>query len=136
MHFDEGCFYLNLTEQEVDLNLQSEYVGEDCVWPHDGDEVIRIEPLASYESYRAMEEFTDMQNEKIADKLYHALSGRRPFARFKEALHVLDLLEEWYAFKNKWYGEKAEEWLQEEGVNFVDGKVVCTRDTLVWKTDD
>lgn len=136
MRLDEGCFYLNLTEQTVDLHISTAYADEECVWPHNGDKVIRIEALSSHESYTAMEKFSDKQTELIADKLYHALSGNRPFARFKETLDILNLSEEWYAFKNRWYAEKAKEWLQEEVVDFVDGKVVCSRNTMIWESDE
>lgn len=136
MQLDEGCFYLNLTEQTIDLHISTVYADEESVWPHNGDKVIRIEPLTSHESYGIMEEFADMQSQTIADKLYRALGGKRPFARFKEALDDLNFLDEWYTFKNRWYAEKAKEWLQEEGVDFVDGKVVCTRDTIIWDSDE
>jgi hypothetical protein len=65
-----------------------------------------------------------------------ALSGGRPFARFKSAVDILELLQDWYAFKDKWYDEKAEEWLRDEGVDFVDGKVVATGRTLTWVEDE
>ena len=135
-HFDAGCFYLSLTEQMVSLNVTASIVGEDCVWPHEGDEVIRIEPLSSRESFGAMEEFADTQPAKIADQLYEALSGGQPFARFKSAVDILGLLKDWYSFKDKWYEEKAEEWLRDECVDFVDGKVVAKGRTLTWGDDE
>ena len=131
-HFDEGCFYLNFTEQEVGLNAPASLVGEDCVWPNDGDEVLRIDPLESWESFKAMEEFADEQPPKIADKLYRALNGGRPFSRFKAAVDLLDLLEDWYAYKDRWYDEKAEEWLHDNDVDFVEGKVVAKGITTIW----
>ncbi len=77
-------------------------------------------------TFKAMEAFADEQPRPIAEKLYRALSGSRPFARFKAAADVLDLLQDWYDYQNKWYIEKAEEWMRENGVDFEDGKVVCT----------
>ena len=135
MRLDEGCFYLNLTEQEVGLHLPISY-GDDIIWPHDGDEVIRIEPLSSHEEFEAMEEFADMQPQPISDKLYRALGNRRPFNHFKETLGNIGLLDKWYAFKNEWYAKKAEEWLHEEEVDFLDGKIVCTGNTLTWIEDE
>ena len=66
MHFDEGCFYLSLTEQEVGLNAPAAVVGEDCVWPHVGDEVIRIDPLESRESFKSMVDFARSQGFEMA----------------------------------------------------------------------
>ena len=136
MSLDEGCFFLNLTEQEVGLYLSDYYGGDDCAWPHDGDEVVRIDPLPSNESFVAMEEFTETQPHDFADKLYSALNGGRPFARFRGALEALDLLDDWYSFKNKWYSSKAEEWIRDKGVDFVDGKIICTGNTLTWFEED
>lgn len=136
MHFDEGCFYLSLTAQEVGLNAPAAVVGEDCVWPHVGDEVIRIDPLESRESFNSMVDFADKQPPKIADKLYRALNGGRPFARFRAAVDILDLLEEWYAFKNKWFEDRAEEWLHEHSVDFVDGKIVAKGKTRIFNGED
>lgn len=56
-------------------------------------------------------------------------------ARFKAAADVLDLLQDWYAYQNNWYMEKAEEWMQENGVCFEDGKVVCKGSTMTWFDD-
>ena len=132
MHLDEDCFYLNLTEQEIGPNCPAEYVGQENSWPYDGDEVVRIEPLSSDEAYAAMEEFADRQSQSVSDRLYLALGGRHPFNRFKETLDCIGLLDEWYEFKNGWYAQKAEEWLHEEKVDFRDGKVVCSGNTLIW----
>jgi hypothetical protein len=137
MNLDEGCFYLNLTEQAIDLHISNScYVDEECLWPHDGDEVIRIDPLSSHESFGAMEGFARMQVPKIAEQLYRTLNRRRPFAHFTEMVYTLGLPDEWYAFKNNWYTAKAEEWLRDNGVDFVDGKIVCTGDTYIWKSDE
>ena len=136
MHLNEGCFYLNLTEQEIGPNCPAEYVGEENNWPHDGDEVIRIEPLSSDEAFVAMEEFADRQTQSVSDKLYRALDGRLPFSLFRETLANIGLLDEWYEFKNGWYAQKAEEWLREEIVDFRDGKVVCSDNTLTWIEDE
>lgn len=135
-NYDEGCFYLNLTTQEVGFHAPASFVGEDCIWPHMGDEVIRIDPLESWESFRSMVDFADGQSPKNADKLYRALNGSRPFARFKAAVDILDLLKEWYAFKDKWFEERAEEWLHENGVDFLDGKIVAKGNTPIFDGED
>lgn len=77
-----------------------------------------------------------MKTASTSYKLYLALRGRHPFSRFKESLDSVGLLDEWYAFKTDWYAQKAEEWLQEEKVDFLDGKVVCSGNTLTWIEDE
>lgn len=153
----DNRWFLNLTEQEVGIRVDPDYCDPDCLWPNDDDAVIEIDPVPSHEAFKAMEAFADEQPKPIAEKLYRALSGSRPFARFKAAIEreqnhacmssaeheqarpkskaaadVLDLLKDWYDYQNKWYMEKAEEWMQENGVDFKDGKVICTGSTMTW----
>lgn len=131
----DNRWFLNLTEQEVGIRVDPNYCDLDSLWPNDGDEVVEIERVPSRETFRAMESFADEQPGPIAEKLYRALSGNRPFARFKDTADVLDLLQDWYDYQNKWYVEKAEVWMQENEVCFEDGKVVCKGSTMTWFDD-
>lgn len=126
----DNRWFLNLTEQEVGIKVNPDYYDPDCLWPNDGDELLEIERIPPHEAFRAMEDFAEKQPRPVAEKLYRALSGNRPFARFKAAADVLDLLQDWYDYQNQWYMEKAEEWMQENGVWFEDGKVVCKGSTI------
>ena len=128
-------WFLNLTEQEVGIRVDPYYCDPDCLWPNDGDEVVEIDRVPSREAFRAMEAFADEQPERVANKLYRALSGNRSFARFKAAADVLDLVEEWYDYQNNWYKEKAEEWMQENGVSFNGEKIVSTGRVMTWFED-
>ena len=67
---------------------------------------------------------------------HRAMNGSRPFARFKAAVDILDLLQEWYAFKNQWYERKAEDWMHFHEVDFVDGKIVTKSNTVIWDGED
>ena len=82
----DNRWFLNLTEQEVGIRVDPDYCDPDCLWPKDGDEVVEIDPVPSHEAFHAMEAFSDEQPRPIAEKLYRALSGSRPFARFKAAI--------------------------------------------------
>lgn len=137
MHSNEfnNRWFLNLTEQEVGIRVDPDYCDPDCLWPNDGDEVVEIERIPSHEAFRAMEDFADKQPRAIAEKLYRALSGGRPFARFKAAADTLDLLQDWYDYQSHWYEQQAEEWMQENKVSFENGKVVCKGSTLTWFDD-
>lgn len=130
---DSG-WYVNLTDQTVELHVGPDYGVPD--WPKVGDEVVAIAPLPSFERFHSMEEFADQQPEETSKKLWKALDGRRPFARFRAAVEVLGLLKEWYAFRDAWYIERAEEWLRDHDVDFVDGKIVCTGETQTWEGDE
>ena len=131
----DNRWFLNLTEQEVGIRVDPYYCDPDCLWPNNGDKVVEIAPVPSHEAFRAMEAFADEQPRPIAEKLYRALSGGRPFARFKAAADVLDLLQDWYDYQKSWYMKKAEEWMQENRVYFEDGTVVCKGNTMTWFDD-
>lgn len=83
-----------------------------------------------------MEDFADQQSEPHADKLYRALRQRHPFSHFKSTLDNLGLTNQWYRFKKKWLAQRAEEWLRDEQVDFIDGKVVARGHTLTWTNED
>lgn len=127
----DHMYYVDLTQQEVALHVGVEYSGEE--WPLAGDVVVGIEPLTSHESFQALEEFADAQPDNVSAKLWRALDGHRPFARFRAAVEILDLLQDWYAFHDRWYAARAEEWMRDNGVDFVDGKIVATGPTSVWE---
>jgi hypothetical protein len=130
---DSG-WYVDLTDQTVELHVGPEY--GDSEWPKVGDVVVGIDPLPSYEKFHSMEEFADKQPKEISAKLWRALDGRRPFARFRVAVEMLGLLKEWYAFRDAWFIERAEEWLRDYDVDFVDGKIVCSGKTQTWMGEE
>ena len=135
MHFDECRPLINLTTQEVGEWLDPILYGEDCKWPNEGDKVIEIEMPSSHEAFEIMEEFANSQSDTIARKLWSALEGKRPFARFKDTVNFLGIQKKWYAFQDKWYEEVAEEWRQMEGVEVRDGRIVTSGDYITWSDD-
>ena len=135
MRFCDCRLLLNLTTQEVGEWIDPIVVGEDYKWPNVGDEVIEIEAPTSCESFMAMTEFADNQSDFIARKLYDALNGKRPFNHFKSAINFLGIQEKWYAFKNEWYEEKAEDWLRLNEVDFKNGRIVTSGDTFTWSEE-
>lgn len=132
MRFSDSRPLLNLTTQEVGEWIDPMICGEDCKWPNDGDKVIEIEVPSSHEAFETMEKFANSQSDTIARKLWLALDGKHPFARFKNTVKLLGIQEEWYAFQNKWYEDKAESWLQLAEVEVKDGKIVTSGDYITW----
>lgn len=69
--------------------------------------------------YRAMECFIDgIDDSPKAEMLAHAISGKGAFGRFRTAVEYLDLLDEWYSFKDNFMLEKAREWCEDTGVSY------------------
>lgn len=64
-------------------------------------DLIELRPLPSRDAFYIMEQFVlQLREGQIKNMLSIALSGRKPFARFKDTLRYDDaVLEQWYAFK-------------------------------------
>lgn len=57
--------------------------------------------------------------------LYRALNRRHPFSNFRYAVDDTDLLQGWYHFRDDWYKDKAEEWMDDNDVDFKDGCITA-----------
>jgi hypothetical protein len=55
-----------------------------------------------FHEYRRMEEFIDQLAEgEIRRQLAYSIRGRSAFRRFKDAAHRLDVIDDWYAYREK-----------------------------------
>ena len=55
------------------------------------------------------------------------LSMRRPFRMFKDMVDRLGIAEAWYAWRDEALLRYAEESLEYYGIDFVDGRIICTK---------
>jgi len=115
-------YFLNLITGEVvffsdDLGLSDEDEG----LPEDIDgsnDYIAIERIPSHEAYQWMVDFVDDMvapvDERAAEKLSMAISGKGAFRRFKDALHLLDdqWPQAWYQWKQTQLEAARDEWLK------------------------
>ena len=77
--------YLNLTQQIVSV-IQREDYSWGKKWPAEGDEVIHVDKIPSWEAFHQMEEFADsITDNRITRQLYNALDRRHPFSAFRDA---------------------------------------------------
>ena len=67
-----------------------------------------------------MDEFAAQENN---EHLFNALRKRHPFRAFREAVERAGLQQKWYDFMDEEYVRLAEEWLKDNDIDFVDGKV-------------
>ena len=104
----EFDFYSDFMDSEM---VDAEMFEEDC-WiaapsPHDIDE------------YNIMVRFTEtVTNPRINELLCVALEGRGAFRRFKDTLHRVGLVDEWFAFKRDAYIDIARVWCEENGIPY------------------
>lgn len=83
----------------------------------DQERFIPVPGGSSREGYAQMERFIGKAEDTDAQQtLYKAIKGRGAFRRFKDRLHDVGLVDEWYEFKNREDREKALDWLLVEGL--------------------
>lgn len=82
------------------------------------DRWLEIEPIPSRDAFRVMEDFVSGLPEGEQKRtLNRALSWKKPFSNFKQALYEMpELKEAWHAFHDASIRKAAEEWLALEGI--------------------
>ena len=124
--FDQSYPVVDLTDQTVATVMDSACSDPGVNdWLH-GHEVVPIEPLDSHESYSVMERFALSRSNGQSQRLRDALSMKHPFRRFKDTVDRLGIAEEWYAWRDDALLQHTEESLEYYGIDFIDGKIVCT----------
>ena len=66
----------------------------------------------------------------MATNGFPGLWKKHPFAMFRDVVENANLLDQWYVFRDKKYGKLAMEWLDDNGIDFVDGKIIQLKE---WK---
>ncbi len=89
--------------------------------------LIEIDAIPSYIGYGIMEDFAEQHDNEW---LFRALKKQHPFAAFRNAVERANLLDQWYAFRDEEYRKQAQEWLDDNGIDFVDGKIIQLKE---WK---
>jgi hypothetical protein len=132
--YGDAWFYVSPAKNEVGLYMDGSM--SDPVCPDDEEEIVKIEPLNSHESFGCMEDFADqVEDERIQRILFRALQRRHPFSNFRYAVDDVNLLQDWYAFKDEWYKQKAEEWMHFNDVDFKDGHITA-KHTVTFLLED
>jgi hypothetical protein len=134
---DEATAYINrktgelvtLTHEEVTLTEDPEAAADAPQWQKDllpkAREVLASEdfiPLPSkfeIHEWSIMERFAQsLTDDAVSDELDAALHGRGAFRRFKDAVHRLGIIDEWYRFREAALEEIAIEFLEEHGIAY------------------
>lgn len=111
---DLGCgmiCYVNKETKEILTSVDRNEIYEcEELWQETFDEIdnnpgkyIEIEKMPSYESFKVMEDFTEMvTDEKLQKRLIYALNKGKPFKNFKyEIDYDGTFREEWFEFRSK-----------------------------------
>ena len=129
--------FVDLTDQTANIFIPSTISG----MPNshlNGHELVWIAKVSSHEGFEIMRDFAERCEGEARAKLVRALSGRRPFRAFKDALAYVGLSDNYYSLRDEAYRELAESRLQEAGIDFIDGKIVCSdsRNVEVYECED
>ena len=61
-----------------------------------------------------------IEDEKTREILYTLIKGSGAFGRFKNAIHIYEIAEDWYKFRNDAFKEIAIEWCRENNIEYDD----------------
>jgi hypothetical protein len=113
---------LSQAEEDIDMSDSPEWMQEMMRQAKEvigSDDYIPLPTAFEINDYHIMEDFCyTVEDDKIRDKLLNAISGRGAFRRFKDAIHFLDIQDDWYRFQNEELEKIAIEWLEEKGIAY------------------
>ena len=121
----EMIWFLNLETGEIGSYFDGMLNGEDVDEDFDLDEhldldVYRVlQPFSSRDSFQVMEDFVvQLAPGRAQDILSRALSGSKPFRRFREAIYKVDPVEkQWFGFRDQANVDLARRWLADEEID-------------------
>jgi len=71
------------------------------------------------DEYRVMQKFVGtVYDSHKSELLYSALYGKGAFRRFKDTLHRVDLVDEWYSYRHDTFVEIAREWCERHAIDY------------------
>lgn len=109
----DGAWYLDLQTGAILLDADG---GEPLpAGVEDDPRYLSIECISSHDAFEIMRAFVDtLTDANAVSRLDGALSGRKPFRRFKDALFEhTNLSEDWFAFEEAAHKRIAGEWCAE-----------------------
>jgi hypothetical protein len=69
--------------------------------------------------YRIMEDFCwSIEDEKISEILCSSIKGSGAFRRFKDAIHIYGIENDWYKYRIDAFKQIAIKWCEENGIEF------------------
>lgn len=96
--------YENLTEDEIDELFEKSII---------------LPTQYEIDEYQIMADFIEIiENEKIKEKLQNIIQGKGAFRRFKDYCFQVNIIQDWYRFKEKKYKEIAIEWCKQNGLKY------------------
>jgi hypothetical protein len=117
-HSDETSWWLDPRTGEVEPHSTSSLDDDDLAGDPEERGLVWVDPVASGESYRDLEDFVAcVRDPRAHDLLERAITGRGAFRRFKDTLFEFpDLRAAWFAFHDRQMECRAIDWLLDHGL--------------------
>ncbi|MEN8205428.1 MAG: UPF0158 family protein [Pseudomonadota bacterium] len=121
-----------ISEEEVNIieagNEDNEFIPE---WQREilpkvrevleSDDFVALPDQFEIHEYSIMERFClSLSDEGLQDELLRAIRGSGAFHRFKDAIHRKEIQDDWYRFRSEAFKSIASNFLESEGIAFVD----------------
>ena len=121
-HFTDWQQFLNIKTGEIEVlsNDKNLDTNEELAEKIDtSNDYIKLPSQYDLNEYQIMENFSDNVNDvKIAKKLWIALNGRKPFRHFKDTINYLGIAQDYYKFRFKTYLDIAVEWCEDNKIPY------------------
>jgi len=123
---------ITLSEEEIsaaeegdDMDDYPEWQRENILMARDflnnEEDYLGLPTKDDLDEYCLMEKFgLSVEDPKTSDILYGAIKGKGAFRRFKDALHRLNLTNEWYAYREAAIRQVAIDWCELNAINWQD----------------
>ena len=87
----------------------------------ESDDFVALPDQFEIHEYSIMERYClSLSDEGLQDELLRAIRGSGAFRRFKDAIHRKEIQDDWYRFRNEAFKSLATDFLESEGIAFVD----------------
>ena len=87
----------------------------------ESDDFVALPDQFEIHEYSIMERYClSLSDEGLQDELFRAIRGSGAFRRFKDAIHRKEIQDDWYRFRNEAFKSLATDFLESEGIAFVD----------------
>jgi hypothetical protein len=112
---EEHEYFLDLENGQLIFESSSYPSDESIDWDSEDalEKYVSIPQITSNEAFKVMEQFARQQtNENFSIQLFDALSKKKPFGRFKDAVNELDFKNDWYAYEKAHAKKEVKEWIE------------------------
>ena len=90
----------------------------------ESDDFVALPDKFEIHEYSIMERFClSLSDEELQDELLYAIRGSGAFRRFKDAIYRKEIQDDWYRFRNEALKRVATDFLESEGIPWLDDVV-------------